>query len=119
MERLGVPFLVFANKIDRSGASADATMDALREALAGDAVALYRPTDLGSRSAAVRPRHGAELVDELVDRLSACDDAVLRTVVEGPDPLTEGELRSALARSTPLATPIRCCSVPRCTGGRP
>ena len=65
MERLGIPFLVFANKIDRSGAADEATLAALREALAGDAVALNRPVGLGARTATVAPRHGPDLVDEL------------------------------------------------------
>ena len=56
MERLGIPFLVFANKIDRSGASVEGTMAALREALAGDAIALNDPVDVGSRSASVAAR---------------------------------------------------------------
>jgi ribosomal protection tetracycline resistance protein len=56
MERLGIPFLVFANKIDRSGASAEGTLAALREALAGEAIALNEPVDLGARSATVTSR---------------------------------------------------------------
>src|SRR5450432_3710148 len=40
LERLGIPFVIFVNKIDRVGAAYDATLDAIRQALAGDAVAL-------------------------------------------------------------------------------
>jgi ribosomal protection tetracycline resistance protein len=61
MERLGIPFVVFANKVDRSGASYDATMDALRDALAGDAVALTRPIGPGGRSATVAARDPGKL----------------------------------------------------------
>ena len=92
MERLGIPFLVFANKIDRSGASSEATMAALRDALVGQAVALTSPVGTGSRSATVAPRHGPELVEELADRLSVFDDDVLRSYAEGPRPPTEGDL---------------------------
>ena len=35
LERLGLPFLVFVNKMDRAGASLERTLDALREELAG------------------------------------------------------------------------------------
>ena len=100
MERLGIPFLVFANKIDRSGASCAGTMAALRDALVGDAVALTLPTGTGTRSATVEPRHGPELVEELADRLSVFDDDVLRSYAEGPRPPTEGDLVAALGRAT-------------------
>ena len=83
MERLGIPFVVFANKIDRSGASFEGTMAALREALGGDAIALTAGGP-GTRAATVAPRHGPELVEELADRLSVFDDDVLRSYAEGP-----------------------------------
>ena len=98
MERLGIPFVVFANKIDRSGAAYDATLTALREALAGDAVAVNVPVGLGSRAATVAPR-GADLLDELADRLSVFDDDVVRAYLEGAPP-TETELLASLARAT-------------------
>jgi len=100
MERLGIPFLVFANKIDRSGASAEGTLAALREALAGDAIALNTPIDVGTRSATVTSRGGTDLVEELADRLSVFDDDVLRSYAEGPRPPTEGDLLAALGRAT-------------------
>ncbi len=99
MERLGIPFLVFANKIDRSGAADDATLAALREALAGDAVALNRLAGLGTRAATVAPRYGPDFVDELTDRLAVFDDDVVRAYVDGAPP-THDDLLAALARAT-------------------
>src|SRR3954452_13228252 len=58
LERLGLPFLVFANKIDRVGADPAGTMAALREVLTGAPVALTDPVGAGSRDARVRPRSG-------------------------------------------------------------
>src|SRR3954447_3348277 len=49
LQRLGLPFVVFANKIDRVGADPAGTMAALREVLTGAPVALSEPTDAGSR----------------------------------------------------------------------
>ena len=99
MERLGIPFLVFANKIDRSGASVEDTLAALREALAGDAIALNGTADLGSRAASVAPRSGPDFADELADRLSVFDDDVVRAYVEG-SPLAVPDLLASLARAT-------------------
>jgi ribosomal protection tetracycline resistance protein len=104
LERLQIPFLVFANKIDRIGATYDETMTAIREAVTGDAVALTRPTDLGSRSTSVRPRNDAGFLDDLVERLAEYDDQVLRRYVDGAQPLTEPEAMSVLARLTAAGT---------------
>ena len=74
LERLRMPFLVFVNKIDRAGAAYHATMAAIREALAGDAIAINAPLDLGSRAATVTRRLGADFLDELVERVAEHDD---------------------------------------------
>jgi ribosomal protection tetracycline resistance protein len=99
MERLGIPFLVFANKIDRVGASYDATLTEVRDALAGDAIALNRPVSIGMHEATVENRHGPELVEELADRLSVFDDGVLRSYVDGSPPV-ERDLLRCLAGAT-------------------
>ena len=100
LERLGIPFLIFANKIDRAGASYAETMEALRETLTGDAVAVTEPMDLGSRAARTRRRSGPEFVEELVDRLSAYDDGLLRQYVDGAQAVTEPQALTDLARLT-------------------
>ena len=100
LERLQIPFLIFANKIDRVGATYAETMAAIREAVSGDAIALTRPTHLGSRSAKVRPCGGAGFLDDLVERLADGDDQLLRRYVDGAQPLGQPEALSALARLT-------------------
>ncbi|HEX4698745.1 MAG TPA: GTP-binding protein, partial [Actinomycetes bacterium] len=107
LERLRIPFLVFANKIDRTGADVDATMAALREALTGDAVALTRPVGLGSRSATVEPVEedgGADVLEDLVARLAEHDDEVLRGYVDGAQPPAWRDASGALARLTASGT---------------
>jgi ribosomal protection tetracycline resistance protein len=98
LERLGIPFLVFANKIDRVGASYEQVMDALREALAGEAVALTQPVELGSRAAHVATRSGSRFVEELVDRLAEHDDQLLRQYVDGVRPPSERQAIASLAQ---------------------
>jgi ribosomal protection tetracycline resistance protein len=71
----------------------------LREALSGDAIALNRPVGLASRTATVTPRRGADLVDELTDRLSVFDDDLVQAYVDG-EPPTRDDLLAALARAT-------------------
>ncbi len=98
LERLQIPFLIFANKIDRLGATYDDTMAAIRDAVTGDAVALTRPINLGSRSATVTLPTGPGFVDELVERLAEYDDQVLRQYVDGAQQLTQPEALAALER---------------------
>ncbi len=74
LERLGLPFLVFVNKMDRAGASLERTLDALREELAGAVVALDGPR---SRQASV---------EEVLDAVAPWDDRLLREYVEGRAP---------------------------------
>ncbi len=100
LERLQIPFLIFANKIDRVGATYDKTMAALREALTGDAVALTRPVDLGSRASTVRPCDGDGFLDDLLERLAEYDDQVLRQYVDETQPFTQPEALCALAQLT-------------------
>ncbi len=100
LERLGIPFVVFGNKIDRVGAEYERTMDAIREALTGDAVAITEPTDLGSRDAQVRPRVGSAFIEEVVERLSEYDDRLLRQYVDGVRPPAERQVRASLAEQT-------------------
>lgn len=102
LERLRLPFLVFANKIDRAGATYEPTMAAIREAVSGDAVALTRPSELTTRSASVHPATGAGFVDDLVARLADYDDRLLRRFVYDGQPLSEPEALSALARLTAI-----------------
>lgn len=100
LERLRIPFLIFANKIDRVGARYDETMTAIRDALAGDAVVLTRPTSLGSRAVRVQPPDRAELLDDLTERVAEYDDQILRQYVEASKPVTLAEADAALVRLT-------------------
>jgi ribosomal protection tetracycline resistance protein len=100
LERLRIPFLVFANKIDRVGARYDETIAALRDALDGDAVALNRPVALGSRAATVETASGVEFLDHLTERLADLDDTVMDRYVGGLRPVTEPEALGVVRRLT-------------------
>ncbi|MEJ7689176.1 MAG: GTP-binding protein [Nocardioidaceae bacterium] len=116
LERLKIPFVIFANKIDRVGAAYAETMAALRGALAGDAIALTEPADVGARSCTVRRRHGAGFLDDLVERLADHDDRLLRRYVNGEQPLTEAEALVALSRLTARGTVHPVCFGSALTG---
>ena len=99
MERLGIPFLVFANKIDRIGASVDGTLAALREALAGDAIALNDPAAIGSRSASVTARRGPDFATSWPTGCRSSTTTSSAAYVEGSPP-PECDLLASLTRAT-------------------
>jgi ribosomal protection tetracycline resistance protein len=100
LERIGIPFLIFVNKIDRAGAAYHSTVTALNEVLLGGAVALSEPRGLGSRAAEVVLRSGAGFVEELIERLSEYDERLLRQYVDGGRPPSEQEALASLAGQT-------------------
>ena len=99
LEQLGIPFLVFANKLDRVGADIDRTLAALREAVAGDVVTMTRAITPGSRAATAGDRLPGEVLDDVCDRLGEHDPELLRRYVDGP-PLAGAEVLDAVARHT-------------------
>ena len=84
LERLGLPFLVFVNKMDRAGASLERTLDALREELAGAVVALT--------GAVSGPASGPVSVEEVLDAVAPWDDRLLRAYVDGRPPRAQQAL---------------------------
>ncbi|MFF8926711.1 GTP-binding protein [Streptomyces longwoodensis] len=93
LRRLGIPTLVFVNKIDRRGARPGAVLRALAERLTPAVVATGRVTAPGTRGADVVPGLGPDALDVLADH----DDALLAAYVEGTGAVTPGRLRAALA----------------------
>ncbi len=102
LERLRIPFLIFANKIDRVGADDERTLTSIRHALAGDAIPLSTPCDIGTRAVSVHARHGAALADDLVVRLAEYDDEMLSRYVDASDRVSESEAVTTLSRLTGL-----------------
>jgi ribosomal protection tetracycline resistance protein len=90
LERLGLPFLVFANKMDRAGASLERTLEALREELPGAVVPL------------TGPRSGLVSVEEVLDAVAPWDDRLLREYVDGARPPGEQQALAALAEQARL-----------------
>jgi ribosomal protection tetracycline resistance protein len=102
LRRLGVPTLVFVNKIDRGGARAEPVLRAIADKLAPGAIAMGSATGLGTRAAAFAP-HGpgdAGFERALADVLTEHDDALLAGYVEDESAVSYARLRAALAAQT-------------------
>ncbi|MFD8717309.1 GTP-binding protein [Streptomyces sp. NPDC059629] len=94
LRRLGIPTLIFVNKIDRRGARDEAVLAQLARRLAVPLVPMGRAAALGTRAARFVPGLGPAAPDTLADH----DDALLAACLDGGVP--DGRLRAALADQT-------------------
>ncbi len=92
LRRLGIPTLVFVNKIDRRGA--EEQLAALADRLSPAIVPMGRTRDLGTRDAAVTPSD-----HRLVDVLTQYDDQLLAAYVEN-SAVSDRDLHAALREQT-------------------
>lgn len=97
---LGLPLIVFVNKIDRVGARTDALIDEISDQLDLPVIAVSEATGLGTRQARVAPR---DLETEagrtaLIDRLTVGSDAFLDGYLRFGDRIPDRALRRELAR---------------------
>jgi ribosomal protection tetracycline resistance protein len=97
LRRLGLPVLVFVNKIDRRGARSEALLGEIAAKLGIEVVPMGSVRDLGTKHAAFVPYAGtaAEVVEPLADH-----DDLLLTAYLADRPMTAERVRSELAELT-------------------
>jgi ribosomal protection tetracycline resistance protein len=102
LRRLGIPTLIFVNKIDRVGAQASATLMAISERLSVPAVAMGAVRNLGEHTAefADYDTDSDEFLAHLVDQLSALDDRLLAEYLAHEATVTPELLLRTLAEQT-------------------
>src|SRR5437868_3297822 len=87
LQRLGVPTLIFVNKIDRRGARYERVLESISERMSPAIVAMGSVRDLGTRTADFT-RFGAgeaTFAARLADLLAERDDAILAAYVDDRD----------------------------------
>jgi ribosomal protection tetracycline resistance protein len=101
LRRLGIPALIFVNKLDRAGALAGPVLERLRDLVPG-AVPMVAVRAPGTRDAAVRAYgpDDAAFTAGLQEVLADHDDAVLAAALDGGEPACHARLRAALARAS-------------------
>ncbi|MFJ7417414.1 GTP-binding protein [Streptomyces uncialis] len=99
LRRLGIPTLVFVNKVDRGGADPARVLRELAAKLTPAVVTMAEVDAPGTRDARVRAFDAADpgFRTNLLDVLTAHDENLLTRYVHDEHPLTYAELRAALA----------------------
>ncbi|GAA1625624.1 TetM/TetW/TetO/TetS family tetracycline resistance ribosomal protection protein [Nonomuraea maheshkhaliensis] len=101
LRRLGIPTLVFVNKIDRRGARYDGVLRELAAKLSPSVVAMGSVSGLGTGAAAFTPFDGqAAFAEDLVNVLAAQEDALLAAYVDDESSISVTRLRAELAAQT-------------------
>ncbi|MFL6027428.1 MAG: GTP-binding protein [Friedmanniella sp.] len=95
LQRLGIPTLVFVNKIDRVGARPDWVVERVARRLRPTVVALQSVVHAGERRATVRRPTEPALAARLTEVLAGTDERVLAAFVEDT-PLSPSELQGHL-----------------------
>ncbi|HEX7744484.1 MAG TPA: translation factor GTPase family protein [Micromonosporaceae bacterium] len=101
LQRLGIPTILFVNKIDRIGARYDDLLRAIAQKLTPAIVAMGAVDRLGTRAAAFRPypsgHHG--FAEGLLELLAERDDAFLAAYVRGEEVDTRAVLTAQSRRA--------------------
>ncbi|MFD9891218.1 GTP-binding protein [Amycolatopsis sp. NPDC059027] len=100
--RLGIPVLIFVNKIDRMGADDVDLLRAIREKLSPRVITLSTVTGIGTPDAVSTPRtlDDPAFAEELGELLAEGDDAFLESFVDDDVRLSEADFHTELARQT-------------------
>ena len=102
LRRLGIPTLVFVNKIDRAGAADERVLRAIADKLDLAVIPMGSVGGLGTRGAEVTPSTAADagFTSRLVDLVAGHDDRLLAAYVEDETAVSHRRLRAGLAAQT-------------------
>lgn len=102
LQRLGIPTLLFVNKIDRGGAQDERLLATIAERLTSSAISMGTVDALGTRDArfTLSDREDEAFTTRLVTILAEHDDALLSAYVEDEAGISYRRLRRALARQS-------------------
>ncbi len=99
LQRLGIPTLIFVNKIDRAGGDLDRVIRGIADRLTPGVVAMGSVSGAGTRAASYAPYGPGDpaFTARLAEVLAERDDALLADFVHDEARLSAGRLMAALA----------------------
>jgi ribosomal protection tetracycline resistance protein len=127
LQRLGIPVLLFVNKVDRAGAEPQSVLRQIGERMQLPVIAMGSVTAPGTPSASVTPADGEDrdFRTSLTELLAESDDALLAAYLADRGDVTDLRLRAELAGQTArglvhpvfFGSAITGAGVPELTGG--
>ena len=98
--KLGIPTLIFVNKIDRSGAQSDRVIESIKEKLTENVIPLYRVENIGTKQAFIVKNsfsgdRDQGFLEACLELVALNDEDLLAAYVNGED-VTEGQVKAAL-----------------------
>ncbi|TCM40280.1 translation factor GTPase family protein [Kribbella sp. VKM Ac-2568] len=105
LQRLGIPTLIFVNKLDRAGAQYCSLLKSVADRLSAAVIPMGSTDRLGTPGAAFTPygRDDTSFTFAMLDLLAERDDQMLATYVENEKALSYDVLRARLAEQTQQA----------------
>jgi ribosomal protection tetracycline resistance protein len=102
LQRLGIPTLMFVNKIDRPGAGDERVLSAISERLGAVIVPMGTTHELGTRAATFTPFGAGDPVfgSRLAEVLAEHDEGIMAAYVENESLVSDRQLRKELAAQT-------------------
>jgi ribosomal protection tetracycline resistance protein len=99
LRRLGLPTLIFVNKIDRAGARGGQLLAEIREKLTNDIVPMGSVRGLGTRQAAFEPCGAADaaFTTQVAEVIADHDEQFLAAYLDGGAAISHRRLQAALA----------------------
>lgn len=96
--KLGIPTIIFVNKIDRRGAQSHTLVTRIKEKLTESVIPFYTPENLGTKQAFIVEKSldkDPTFLEECIDLVTLNDETLLATYVN-EEKLTEEQVKSAL-----------------------
>jgi ribosomal protection tetracycline resistance protein len=99
LRRLGLPTLIFVNKIDRAGARGEQLLAEIREKLTNDIVPMGSVRGLGTRQAAFEPCGAADaaFTTQVAEVIADHDEQFLAAYLDGGAAISHRRLQAGLA----------------------
>src|SRR5260370_30147896 len=99
--KLGIPTIIFVNKIDRSGAQSDALIERIKEKLTEHVIPLYRAENMGTKQAFIVENSftgnmDQPLLEASIELIALHDEAVLAAYVNEEEVTPEQVKRSLI-----------------------
>jgi ribosomal protection tetracycline resistance protein len=106
LARLGIPTIIFVNKIDRMGAQSASLVRRIKETLTPTVLALYRSEEIGGKGAFIVERtfdqeRDRAFWEECFELVALNDDGLLKAYLD-EEHVTEARMRAALTRQVRL-----------------